>query len=75
MPRKYILAHDTGTGGDKAVLTELEGRIVQSAYQPYEVYTPRPDWVEQDPEELWQAYAATTREVIQKSAIDRKSVV
>lgn len=75
MSREYILAHDTGTGGDKAVLTDLEGRIVQSAYQPYEVYYPRADWAEQDPDELWQAVAATTREVIQKSGIDPGEVL
>ncbi len=70
MAQKYILAHDTGTGGDKAVLTDLEGRIVQSAYRPYEVYYPRSDWAEQDPAELWRAFAATSREVIEAAAID-----
>ncbi len=75
MAKKYILAHDTGTGGDKAVLTDLEGRIVESAYQPYEIYTPRPDWAEQDPDELWSAVAATTREVLAKSQIDPAEVL
>jgi len=75
MSKKYILAHDTGTGGDKAVLTDLEGRVVEAAYQPYEVYYPRPDWAEQDPDELWQAFAATTREVIRKSGIDPGEVL
>jgi xylulokinase len=70
MPSKqYILAHDTGTGGDKAVLTDLQGRVIQSAYQPYEVDYPRPDWAEQDPETLWQAVAATTRQVIAQAGI------
>ncbi len=64
MTKKYIVAHDTGTGGDKAVLTDLEGRVVRSAYQPYEVHYPRADWAEQDPDELWTAFAATTREVL-----------
>ena len=74
MSKKYILAHDAGTGGDKAVLTDLEGRIVESAYQPYEVYYPRPDWAEQDPEELWAAVAETTRLVLEKSGIDPADV-
>ena len=43
------MAHDTGTGGDKAVLTDLRGRIVDSAYQAYGLNYPRPDWAEQDP--------------------------
>jgi xylulokinase len=75
MSKRFILAHDTGTGGDKAVLTDLEGRVAQSAYQPYEVYTPRPDWAEQDPDELWQAFAATTRQVIEKAGIDPGEVL
>ncbi|HLE14220.1 MAG TPA: FGGY-family carbohydrate kinase [Anaerolineales bacterium] len=70
MQKKYILAHDTGTGGDKAVLTDLQGRVLQSAYQPYEIYYPQPDWAEQSPEELWQAVAKTTRQVIQKAGIE-----
>jgi xylulokinase len=74
MSKQYILAHDAGTGGDKAVLTDLEGRIVESAYQSYEVYYPRPDWAEQDPEELWTAVAATTRRVLEKSGIDPADV-
>jgi len=49
MHKPYILAHDTGTGGDKAVLTDLRGRIVDSAYQAYGLNYPRPDWAEQDP--------------------------
>jgi sugar (pentulose or hexulose) kinase len=48
MSKPYILAHDTGTGGDKAVLTDLRGRIVDSAYQAYGLNYPRPDWAEQD---------------------------
>jgi xylulokinase len=74
MSKKYILAHDTGTGGDKAVLTDLEGRVVRSAYEPYEVNYPRSDWAEQDPDELWGAFATTTRRVIEESGIDPDEV-
>jgi sugar (pentulose or hexulose) kinase len=66
----YLLAHDTGTGGDKAVLTDLQGRVLHSAYRPYRVHYPQPEWAEQDPEELWAAVAATTRSVLDESGID-----
>ena len=46
MQKKYLLAHDTGTGGDKAVLTDLRGRIIHSKYQDYGLYYPQPGWVE-----------------------------
>ncbi len=75
MGKTYILAHDTGTGGDKAVLTDLQGRIIHSAYQAYPVRYPRPDWAEQDPDELWRAVAETTRQVIERAGIDPAEIL
>jgi xylulokinase len=75
MDKKFILAHDTGTGGDKAVITDLQGQVICSAYKPYGVNYPRPDWAEQDPEELWQAVCATTREVLVNAKIDPQEIL
>ena len=75
MSKNFILAHDTGTGGDKAVLIDLAGRVIHSAYQPYGLSYPRPDWVEQDPDELWRAVAATSRLVIQESGVDPAQIL
>ncbi|HLB63745.1 MAG TPA: FGGY family carbohydrate kinase, partial [Anaerolineales bacterium] len=75
MTQRFILAHDTGTGGDKAVLTDLSGRILHSHYQPYPVLYPRPEWAEQDPEALWQAVAGTTRQVIEAAGINPKEIL
>ena len=75
MSKNYILAHDTGTGGDKAVLIDLAGRVIHSAYQPYGLSYPRADWVEQDPDELWRAVAATSRQVIQESGVDPAQIL
>ncbi|MFN2120357.1 MAG: xylulokinase [Anaerolineales bacterium] len=73
--KQFILAHDTGTGGNKAVLCDLRGRVVHSAYRPYGLSYPKPEWVEQDADELWSAVAATTRQVIQESGIDARDIV
>jgi xylulokinase len=70
MKKKYILSHDTGTGGNKAVLCDLQGKVLHSAYQDYGIAYPKPEWVEQDPNELWQVVAATSRKVLQESGID-----
>lgn len=73
--KKYILAHDTGTGGDKAVLTDLAGRVIHSAYQAYGLSYPQAEWVEQDPDELWRAVAATTRQAIQEAGVDPAEIL
>jgi xylulokinase len=68
--KRYILAHDTGTGGDKAVICDLDGHVLFSTYQAYGISYPYPEWVEQDPDELWRTVAYTTRHVIEKAGID-----
>ena len=73
--KKFILAHDTGTGGNKAVLCDLKGRVVHSAYRAYGLSYPRPEWVEQDADELWRVVAATSRQVIRESGIDAGDII
>jgi len=75
MYKKYILAHDTGTGGDKAVLTDLQGQVIQSAYQAYNIYYPQAEWAEQKPQELWQAVVTTTRRVLEKAHADPAEIL
>ncbi len=75
MEKRYILAHDTGTGGNKAVLTDLRGQVVHSRYVDYGLSYPQPEWVEQDPDELWQAVAQTTRQVIGETGIDPAEIL
>ncbi len=70
----YILAHDVGTSGNKAVLVDLDGRLVAKAVQPYRVSYPRPGWAEQDPEDWWGAVARTTREVLGRSGVAPEEV-
>jgi xylulokinase len=73
--KKYILAHDTGTGGNKAVLCDLTGKVIHSVYQPYGISYPQPEWVEQDPGELWNSVAACSRQVILESGVDPKQII
>jgi xylulokinase len=73
--RGYIIAHDVGTGGNKAVLVDTGGNIVARAFHPYLVHYPRPDWAEQDPEDWWQAIAMTTRQVMDRTGIAPREVL
>ena len=57
------------------MITDLHGRVIHSAYQSYGLSYPRSDWVEQDPDELWRAVAATTKQVIQESGTDPAEIL
>ena len=43
----YLLGIDIGTLGTKTVLIDLNGRILSSAFNEYDVITLKPAWAEQ----------------------------
>ncbi|MEU6731583.1 FGGY family carbohydrate kinase, partial [Nonomuraea wenchangensis] len=55
MASPLVLAIDQGTSSTKALLVDGTGRVVSRASAPLAETQPRPGWVEQDPEELWQS--------------------
>lgn len=46
---KYILALDSGTTSNRAILFNHAGEIISMANQEFEQIYPRPGWVEHDP--------------------------
>ena len=65
---KALLGLDVGTTSTKAVLFDLNGNeITRASSDPYHNQSPKPGWVEQNPEEIWQAVLTTIREVVGKS--------
>jgi xylulokinase len=71
----YLLAHDVGTSGDKAVLVDTHGGVHATAFASYPIHYPRPDWAEQDPENWWDAVVSTTRQVMQQSGVDPHQIL
>ena len=70
MAEKYIVAHDMGTSGDKAVLFTIYGDIVNTAHEHYPIFHPHPGYAEQDPNDWLNALCKTTRTVLKNSKID-----
>jgi xylulokinase len=67
MAEKYLLAHDLGTSGVKAALTDLTGRVIATAESRYPVYYTPDGGAEQDVDEWWGAIVQTTCELMAKS--------
>ena len=67
--KRFILAHDLGTTGNKATLFDDEGRLVASTFSGYETAHPQPTWAEQNPDDWWRAVTDATRELLCKSRV------
>ncbi len=48
-----IMAIDQGTSSSRAILFDLEGRVLGIGQEPFDMVFPAGGWVEQDPEVLW----------------------
>lgn len=66
---RYVLAHDVGTTGDKATLYDEDGALAGSAFAGYETLSPQPGWAEQQPEDWWRAFCASTRQLLHESRV------
>nr|WP_247881378.1 xylulokinase [Skermanella sp. TT6] len=58
-----FLGIDLGTSGVKAVLVDVEQRVVAQAVAPLIVSRPHPLWSEQDPESWWRATNSVAAEL------------
>ncbi len=74
MPEKFILAHDLGTTGDKATLFDEQGKVRSSSLSTYTTAYPRPNWVEQNPEDWWRAVCISTKQLLSASGINPRQV-
>lgn len=75
MSGKYIISHDVGTSGSKAVLTDTSGKIVASEFEPYETSYPNYECAEQESADWWRAVTATTKRLVSRTGIDTREVI
>lgn len=60
---RNILAIDAGTTGVTLRVYDSRAELVRQAYEEFPQYYPRPGWVEQDGEELWEVVYRLVRRV------------
>lgn len=72
--KKYILAHDLGTSGNKASLFTVEGKLMGSQVFAYDVNYFNGTWAEQDAEDWWKAVCITSKSLIEATEIDPREI-
>ncbi len=64
MKRQYLIGIDIGTTGCKTLLVDDLGRVVGRASRAYPLFTPKPGWSEQGPEDWWRATKHAIKELL-----------
>ena len=70
----YFLGSDVGTGGLKTVLIDEDANLVASSMKEYPLFSPKPLWSEQNPEDWFNAFVEGVKEIFAKSNVDPKEV-
>lgn len=65
--KRYLLGIDVGTTGAKALLMDETGAVVAEALTEYPMFTPKPLWAEQNPEDWWRGAVQSIRKVLEQS--------
>ena len=63
---RYVMALDSGTTSNRAILFNERGEICSLAQQEFTQYYPQPGWVEHDADQIWSTQLAVASEAVRK---------
>jgi glycerol kinase len=72
---KYVAAVDLGTSGVRCVIFDRLAVSVSSSYREIHLSYPQPGWVEQDPDEIFEATLQVIKDALLKGGISTKDLV
>ena len=72
---KLLLGIDIGTSACKVAVFDKSGRVLVQANKPYELYYPNPGWVEQDPDEWWEAICEGIKDCLAADEVSAEDIV
>lgn len=71
---KYLIGCDIGTSSAKAVLIDLEGKVLGSHYIEYPTYKPQSGWLEHDPMDYWRVFRENVAAILRESGVSPRDV-
>ncbi|HIY08672.1 MAG TPA: xylulose kinase [Firmicutes bacterium] len=75
MKQKYVMGFDSGTGGMRVGIYDMEGHEIVFASTEYPTRHEHPGWAEQSPADWWNCLAASTHKALELSGIDKEDII
>jgi glycerol kinase len=64
-----VLSIDAGTSGVTVLIVDADTNVVATAHQDFPQHFPHDGWVEHDPDDIWTATLAATRQALQSTSV------
>lgn len=74
MSKKYILSLDQGTSSCRAILFNKKGKIIGVEQKDIEQYYPKANWVEQNPDDIFNTQFIVAKKLISKLKVNIKEI-
>ena len=75
MGKKFIIAIDLGTTGNRVYCFNEQGVSISSSYKEFTQHFPRPGWVEHNPLEIWESVCELIPSAIAKGNLSPKDAM
>lgn len=72
---KFVIGVDVGTLSTRVGMFDLKGSMMGIGSYPISIHYPKPDFVEQSSDEIWEKTGLAIREAINQAQIDRKDIL
>lgn len=69
-----ILALDQGTTSSRALVFDVQGRVLACSQREFTQHFPRPGWVEHDPNEIWRTQLHTAQDALLQARVEAADV-
>lgn len=63
----HLLGIDIGTSGTKTLICDEKGHVLATATAEHPIYSPKPGWSEQKPDEWWTSTCTATKAVLKRA--------
>lgn len=70
----YILSLDQGTSSCRAILYNDKFKTIGIEQEEFKQFYPKPGWVEQDPEEIWEVQIGVAKNLLEKLKISADEI-
>src|SRR6266850_1845197 len=65
----HLLGIDIGTSGTKTLICDEDGTVLATATAEHPIFSPKPGWSEQNPEDWWKATCKATNAVMKRAKV------